>query len=167
MSDLPYGVYVILAGVLIYPVFAGLVLRFTRKQRMQFADLTCKILKDPTVSEKHKQLVCAMADDVFDWRFMAYAALVFPRAIFLPRYRGKMTDENRAFFSSDDFSELASLHFRCVMAASPFFTTVFMLVVILSSIFLVLFVGLARVTTLWLETVQIVSPSVGKAKHGI
>lgn len=151
-------IIIALCLVLLYPVVTALCLRLARSARDEFAELTRKMLQDPTISEEHKTIISSMSDDVFDWRFMAFATIAFPLVAISGDYKRSISQEDREFMARDDASRLSTLHMRCVMAAAPFLTVVFLISATLSSVFLLLFSGASAVGSVWADTVKQVSP---------
>jgi len=153
---------VMIAAVFCYPVVSAVILKLTERTRDELADVVRGMLVDPTISEEHKVLISSMVDDVFDWRFMAFASVVFPFVAISRRAETEITPVDRAFFKREDSSRLVRLHMRSVMAASPIFTLVFLLTsgAALLIRFLLSF-GMVMVSLVWADTIKNVSPSAG------
>lgn len=155
------SLYILIGAFLCYPFLAGFILRKSRSYRMGFAESATNLLQSPEISENHKVLISYMSDDVFDWRFMARAIIVFPKLVFTRQVETDFTDDDKKFFNREDVQELVEYHKKCVMAASPFFTALFFIVAIITITFIVFFFSISLISTVWNDTVKQVSPIVG------
>lgn len=155
------SLYILIGAFLSYPFLAGYILRKSRVYRMGFADSATKLLQSPEISENHKVLISYMSDDVFDWRFMARAIFVFPKLVFTRKVETDLSEEDKIFFNREDVQELIDYHKKCVMAASPFFTALFFIVAVITITFIVFFLSISLITSVWNDTVKQVSPTVG------
>ncbi|ADV12919.1 hypothetical protein [Mesorhizobium ciceri] len=145
-----------------YPLISSLILKMTERTRDEFADLVRKLLVDPSVSEDRKVFISSMVDDVFDWRFMAMASVVFPLVVLTHRVERDLTGEDRAFFEREDAKRLIVLHMKSVMAASPIFTIVFLITSTLALLLKVFSLGMSIRILAWADTVKNVSPAAGR-----
>ncbi|PSJ55744.1 hypothetical protein [Pseudaminobacter soli (ex Li et al. 2025)] len=152
---------VTIVAVFCYPVVSAIILKLTQRTRDEFADLVRSVLADPTVAEDQKVFVSSLVDDVFDWRFMLIAAVVFPFVVLTDRVRKDMTEEDRRFFAREDARRLIGLHMKAVMAASPIFTLLFAITSGLALLIRVFSVGMSMVVLTWVDTAKSVSPTVG------
>lgn len=146
--------------IFVYPLISMVSLRLTSGSRLAFADQAKVMLAHPNVSEKHKEFITSMTDDVFDWRFMAFATLAFPFIAFSGRVESDLSEDDRRFFAMKETAELMNLHMKSVMGASPFFTATFVLVATLTFAIVIAFVGFSVVSMMWADTVKNISPSV-------
>ncbi|WP_417693907.1 hypothetical protein [Roseibium sp.] len=144
--------------VLMYPIVSALLLRATRSTRDEFAELLRRMLQDPSIDEEHKIRISAMADDVFDWRFMAFATFAFPWIAFTGDFKTDLDETDIKFLERDDAKRLIALHMRCVTAASPLFTLTFAIVSFVSIAFLIFRFGATSIWETWADTVKYVSP---------
>jgi hypothetical protein len=108
-----------------YPLFRALLLRLSQPLRDRFADLGRKLLTDPTINEREKEVISSALDDAFDWRFLAYATFRFP--VLAVTRRGPPSPEIVAFVDRPDVSEFIGLHVRSAMAANPIWAVLFLL----------------------------------------
>lgn len=161
---MPNSIIILMVAVFLYPVICGLVLRLNEGARNEFADLARKMLTDPSVNEDHKRLISSMIDDIFDWRFMAKASVVFPFVAFFRKIEDELTPADKQFIAREDAERLGGLHMRLVMSASPFFTVVFF---VLAAVTLPakLSFSMVRFALIWADTVKSVSPLVGTLKY--
>lgn len=159
-------ILIILASAFIgYEVLRAVVLRATEEVRRELAHSGKRLLARPDLTEDQKILVTNMLDDVFDWRFMAFATIAFPIAVFRQRKSKPSSKEFHDFLRKDDVEEFMSLHFKSVMAASPFFSATFVVVATVTIGLLLLFVGITALTMAWGDAVNKVSPMVGKSNR--
>ena len=156
-----------LLAVFLYPALQAALMRLSRGSRDTLADIGRKLLQDPSVSEEHKVFVSDIVDDVFDWRFMAFATVTFPKLAFSGNVRNEITPNDRAFFSRDDVSEMMDAHMKAVMAVSPIFTLSFLIVAMVTVVLLIAFVGFSVLALIWGDTVKHVSPNVGHQRTEI
>jgi len=159
---MPTPLIIIALIVLSYPVVASLALRAAGPTRMAFADGVRLLLQDPSVSEDHKVFLSSMADDLFDWKFMAWASIIFPFVAVSRKDKTELSETDRDFFCRRDVQNIMDLHMRSVMAASPAFTVLFIIVGIITMLCVIAFVGLSIISMIWADTVKQVSPNVGR-----
>lgn len=154
--------FLILAAVvgIGYPILQAVILRATESVRMELADCGKVLLVAPDISEPHKQFISDMLDDVFSWKFMALATITLPRIAFMPKYRTELDSSDRAFMNRDDVRRFVDLHMKAVMAASPFWTVLFVAVFVLTIVAVILTVSISLLGDLWVDTVKHVSPNV-------
>lgn len=157
-NDMQTGLIVIIGLVLAYPIVSGALLRAAGPARLEFADLLKRLLADPTVSESTKERLSEMADDVFDWKFMAFATVAFPYIAFTRRFSVDLGADEMEFMQRKDAQRLTDLHMKCVMAASPFFAATFIVSALFSIVFLILAFGWSSIQKTWADTVKTVSP---------
>ncbi len=153
--------------LLAYPVLQWLVLRSTEGTRLALAEQGRRLLADPSISEEHKEFISSMLDDVFSWQFAAKASFVFPRIVLSSRREVHLTPEDKAFLAREEVGALMNLHFRAAMAASPFWTLVFMFSATLTFLFVLAFIGMSAISLLWGDTVKHVSPTVGNRSSAV
>lgn len=153
---------VIILLVLSYPIVAAITLRLAGATRLEFADNIRILLQDPDISEDHKVFISSMADDLFDWQFMAWATLAFPKAAFSRKGNSSLTKSDKSFFCRSDVQRLMDLHLKSVMAASPAFTVIFVVVAVITIVCIIVFFGLSLISVIWADTVKKVSPNVGR-----
>lgn len=158
--DISVILIVFVTLVFAYPVLKMVLLQRTEPLRLEFADLGRKLLTDPAISEDHKIFISDMLDDVFSWQFMAKASYLFPVAIFMRGREAHLTGEDKKFFDRQDVERFFTLHMRAVMAASPFWAFVFLLVVTATAFIIIVWLGSSALSYLWFDTVKHVSPTV-------
>lgn len=153
---------VALALVFSYPFVAAFLLRLTEGTRAEMASIGRELLVSPHYSEEQKQLISAMLDDVFDWRFMAFACFYFPVIVVMTVFhRGRLPDADRRFARDPEVVKFFDLHMRATSAAAPLWTVLFYLVALVVLLLAVAFIGISILSQLWLGTVQEVSPRIG------
>lgn len=140
-----------------YEALRALILRRTSNVRLRLAKSGKRLLSSPDLNENQKILISNMLDDAFDWRFMAMATFTFPIVLF--GYRKYTPDkEFHDFIRRDDVEEFVGLHFKAVVAVSPFFSFTFALVASLTVFLLLAFVGIAALTNAWTDSIVKISP---------
>jgi hypothetical protein len=153
LSMTPFIVAVAL--VLLYPLFAALVLRLTEGVRDELAILGRELLTSPTINEDKKQFISDLLDDVFDWRFMALACLRFPITVWeLVKGRRGLSRDERNFLDDPRVGRFISLHMVSVQAAAPLWTIVFWIVAAISVLLAIAFIGVGVLTQLWFNTAE-------------
>ncbi|MDF2369364.1 MAG: hypothetical protein P1V21_01095 [Rhizobiaceae bacterium] len=161
MSDLPTAFWVVAGVVLAYPVLCSVVLRMAEDTRLELADTGRALLQSPKVTEEQKYLITDMLADVFDWKFMAMASIALPMSILTSSYTRDFSEKEKQFLYRDDVKKFYRLHFRSVMAASPFFTVIFFIVAAILFLFVIAFIGWSMINLLWADTVKHATPSAG------
>ena len=146
--------------VVAYPIMHASIMRVTEPVRMELADLGKQMLVSPDISELHKQFISDMLDDVFSWKFMAMATFTFPSMIFSKRRRQGLTEDDRKFVARSDMTRFFDLHMKAVMAASPAWSVLFMIVALATIAILIVVFGFSFVSQTWIDTVKQISPNI-------
>lgn len=147
-----------------YPMLHALVMRATENVRLELADVGRDLLVAPDVSEKHKQFISDMLNDVFSWKFMAMATFAVPVLVLSPKRRTELSSDDRSFIARDDMRHFIDLHMKSVMAASPFWTVMFVIVFAVTVALTICWVGVSFLSDLWVDTIKHVSPNVHNAR---
>jgi hypothetical protein len=86
-------------------------------------------LASPNYGEDEKVMISEMLDDVFDWRFMAFACFYFPIVVAKAMTgRMRVSSEAQIFSKDPRLHRFVELHMRAVSAASPLWTAAFYLI---------------------------------------
>lgn len=154
--------YLIVFGIiaLLYPILHALVLRWTEPVRLEFADIGKSLLSSPDISEEHKELISDMLDDVFSWRFMAFATFAFPVAVFRGGAKTRLDENEKQLFDRPDMSRFVHLHMKSVMAASPLWAAAFAVVAAFTLVLAIVWTGFSFFSYVWADTVKQVTPNI-------
>lgn len=154
---------------LIYPLIKGLLLHATQGVRQRLLEVGGKILTAPDVSEGHKKLISAMLDDALDWRYMAFTVIIVPKIVFLflfgKRSRDKISDEDKAFMVREDVDRFLAYHLRSVMAASPLFSLLFIIEILILVLIMIFSASFFAMAQLRIELAEKVTPKISSSSH--